>query len=82
MILMASLCQKPDQKTWGEALSPLQAYIESITRLKEANRKDRNWFTHMSTISEGAPVVGWITVVCFPPAFPTGFLDLTTRVRS
>ncbi|KAG5220596.1 Signal recognition particle [Salix suchowensis] len=74
---MAAQCQKPDQKTWGEALAPLQANIESITRLKEANRKDRNWFTHMSTISEGAPVVGWITVELKPAPYVKDIVDST-----
>ena len=37
--------------------------IEAITRAKEANRKDREWFNHLSTIAEGAGCVGWVTIV-------------------
>jgi adenylyl cyclase-associated protein len=60
---MAALCQKPEQKVFEGLLAPLQADIEAIIRLKEASRKDRDWFTHLSTVAEGAPCVGWVTVV-------------------
>jgi len=63
LILAASSCQKPDQQVLGDFLTPLQGYLEAVTRLKEASRKDREWFTHLSTVAEGAPCVGWVTVV-------------------
>jgi adenylyl cyclase-associated protein len=63
VLVVAGACKKPDQKAFGEMLSPLQGSIEAISRLKEANRKDRVWFNHLSTIAEGAPSVGWVTVV-------------------
>jgi adenylyl cyclase-associated protein len=62
---MAATCQKPDQKTIESLLGPLQADIEAITRSKEANRKDRDWFTHLTTVGEGSPCVGWVVSVCF-----------------
>ncbi|KAJ8509525.1 hypothetical protein ONZ45_g8310 [Pleurotus djamor] len=77
LLLMAASCQKPDAKIWGEVLSPLQADIEAITRLKEANRKDRTWFTHMSTVSEGAPCVGWVTVDLKPAPYVNDIKDST-----
>jgi len=63
VLLVASSCQKPDQKAFGELLGPLQASIETITRLKDSNRKEREWFNHLSTVAAGAPCVGWVTVV-------------------
>ena len=62
-LLAAAHCQKPDQQALNTLLTPLQADIEAVSRLKEANRKDREWFTHLSTVAEGAPCVGWVTVV-------------------
>lgn len=59
-LLVAGSCQKPDQKTVDGLLSPLQASIEAISRAKEANRRDRDWFNHLTLIGEGAPSVGWV----------------------
>lgn len=60
---MAGACKKPDQKAFSELLTPLQASIEKVVRLKESNRKDRDWFNHLSAVASGAPAVGWITIV-------------------
>ncbi|RDB24285.1 Adenylyl cyclase-associated protein [Hypsizygus marmoreus] len=59
-IRLSSSCQKPDQKTIESLLTPLQADIEVISRAKEANRKDRDWFTHISFLSEAGPSIGWV----------------------
>ncbi|TFK42985.1 cyclase-associated protein [Crucibulum laeve] len=59
-ILLAASCQKPDQNTMNELLKPVQASIDAIARAKEANRRDRDWFTHLTLISEGAPSAGWV----------------------
>ena len=66
-LLVVAHCQKPDQQSLSTLLTPLQANIEAVSRSKEANRKDREWFTHLSTVAEGAPCVGWVTVVRKPP---------------
>ncbi|KAF8894701.1 cyclase-associated protein [Infundibulicybe gibba] len=57
---LVGLCQQPDPKALEELLTPLQADIEAISRAKEANRKERDWFTHLTFIGEGAPSVGWV----------------------
>ncbi|RPD59148.1 cyclase-associated protein [Lentinus tigrinus ALCF2SS1-7] len=62
LLLVAGSCKKPDQSEFEKLLGPLQKDIEAITRAKEANRKDREWFNHLSTVAEGAPCVGWVTV--------------------
>jgi adenylyl cyclase-associated protein len=63
LILQASACKKPADAEFGELLKPLQADIEGINKTKEGNRKDRDWFGHLTYIAEGAPVAGWVTVV-------------------
>ena len=63
VLLVAASCKKPEQAEFEKLLTPLQKDIEAITRAKEANRKDREWFNHLSTVAEGAPCIGWITVV-------------------
>jgi adenylyl cyclase-associated protein len=65
LLLTASACQKPDQKAFGELLNPLQADIEAVTRLKQPNRKDRDWVNHLATVAEGAPCAGWVTYVSY-----------------
>ncbi|KAF8232305.1 cyclase-associated protein [Tricholoma matsutake] len=59
-IQLSSSCQKPNAKTNEALLSPLLADIEGISRAKEAGRKDRDWFTHLSFIGESGPAVGWV----------------------
>ncbi|KAG6376520.1 adenylate cyclase-associated CAP [Boletus reticuloceps] len=62
ILLMAAACKKPDRQGFEELLNPLQASIEAVTRAKEANRKERDWFNHLTAVAEGAVCVGWITV--------------------
>ncbi|KAI8999016.1 cyclase-associated protein [Trametes punicea] len=66
LLLVAASCKKPEQAEFEKLLGPLQKDIEAITRAKEANRKDREWFNHLSTVAEGAPCVGWVTVTPKP----------------
>jgi adenylyl cyclase-associated protein len=63
LIHVAASCQKPDQKVFEELLNPLEADIKAVTRVKDDNRKDRDWFTHLSTVAEGAPCIGWVAAV-------------------
>ena len=63
LLLVAASCKQPGPGDFEKLLGPLQKDIEAITRAKEANRKDREWFNHLSTVAEGAPCVGWVTVV-------------------
>jgi len=65
IIRIAAICKKPDQAAFAELLSDLQGDIEAISTIKESNRKDRDWFNHLSFVAEGSPAVAWITVV-FP----------------
>lgn len=63
LLLVVASCKQPGQAEFEKLLGPLQKDIEAITRAKEANRKDREWFNHLSTVAEGAPCVGWVTLV-------------------
>lgn len=74
-IKMAAACKKPDTKSFSALLVPLQAGIEAITRLKEANRKDRDWFTHLSVVAEGGPIVGWVQAEPKPAAYVSEVKD-------
>lgn len=44
-------------------LGPLQSDIEAINSVKDKYRKERDYSNHFSTLSEGVPAVGWVTVV-------------------
>ena len=60
---VAASCQKPDQKTLEGLLSPFPQSMEAISRAKEANRRDRDWYSHLTVVAEGAPVIGWVVNV-------------------
>ena len=63
IIRLAAACKKPDNKGLEPILLPLSNDIEAVSRAKEQFRKDRDWSGHHTVLAEGAPVVGWITVV-------------------
>ncbi|OCH90293.1 cyclase-associated protein [Obba rivulosa] len=77
LLLLAAASKKPDQATFAKILEPLQKDIEAITRAKEANRKDRDWFTHLSTVAEGGTCVGWVTVEPKPGPYVSEIKDST-----
>ncbi|KAG6845183.1 hypothetical protein H0H87_012740 [Tephrocybe sp. NHM501043] len=60
LIHLSATCQQPDQKTIESLLTPLQAGIEVIMRAKETNRKERDWFGHITFLTEVGPHVGWV----------------------
>lgn len=57
---LAGSCRKPEEKVLESLLGPFLKSIEAISRAKEANRRDRDWFSHLTIISEGAPIIGWV----------------------
>ncbi|KAF8188369.1 cyclase-associated protein [Pholiota molesta] len=57
---VVAACQKPDQKALEAVLAPFPAAIEAVSRAKEANRRDREWLSHLTLLGEGAPVIGWV----------------------
>ncbi|KAI9056890.1 hypothetical protein FKP32DRAFT_1585029 [Trametes sanguinea] len=77
LLLVAASCKKPEQAEFEKLLAPLQKDIEAITRAKEANRKDREWFNHLSAVAEGAPCVGWVTISPKPGPYVAEIKDST-----
>ncbi|EGO20989.1 hypothetical protein SERLADRAFT_452131 [Serpula lacrymans var. lacrymans S7.9] len=77
LLLIATACKKPDQTAFGTLLKPLQEGIEAVTRAKEAGRKEREWFTHLTVIAEGAVCVGWVTVEPKPGPYVSEIKDST-----
>ncbi|CCM03686.1 uncharacterized protein FIBRA_05830 [Fibroporia radiculosa] len=74
-LLLTTSCSKPDQSVFAALLAPLQKDIEDITRAKESNRKDRDWFNHLSMVAEGATCAGWVTVEPKPGPFVAEIKD-------
>jgi adenylyl cyclase-associated protein len=66
LLRTVAACQQPDQAKLWELLSPMQGNMEAIARLREANRKERDWSDHMMVMCEGAPCAGWVAVVTLP----------------
>jgi adenylyl cyclase-associated protein len=60
---VAASCQKPEQKAFEALLAPFPQSMEAISRSKEANRRDRDWYSHLTVVAEGAPVIGWVVNV-------------------
>ncbi|KAJ7694213.1 adenylate cyclase associated N terminal-domain-containing protein [Mycena rosella] len=60
LLLLAGSCQQPDKEGVEKLLVPIQANIEAITRCKDAGRKDRDWFQHITIVGDGGLGVAWI----------------------
>lgn len=70
---LVSHTKKPEvtDPQFAQLLAPINASIEKINALKDANRRS-DFFNHLNTIGEGAPVLGWIvtdTPVSYIPEF-------------
>lgn len=70
---VVSQTKKPDvsDPKFAELLAPINTNIGKVSALKDANRRS-DFFNHLNTISEGAPVLGWIvtdTPVSYVPEF-------------
>ncbi|KAJ7219130.1 cyclase-associated protein [Mycena pura] len=60
LLHLSGSCQQPDKDGLEKLLVPIQADIEAITRCKEAGRKDRDWFQHITIVGDGGLGVAWI----------------------
>lgn len=81
---LVSRTQKPDtlEAQFLEILAPMNTKIEEINVLKNSNRQSE-FFKHLNTIGEGAPVLGWIvteTPVSFIPEFKDSAQFWSNRV--
>lgn len=70
---IVSQAKRPDMSDPAlvEALKPINGNIVKINKLKDENRSSP-FFNHLNTISEGAPVLGWVvnpTPVSYIPEF-------------
>jgi hypothetical protein len=65
LLKIASACKKPDQKAFAALLTDLQTDIDTIIQHKDNNRKERDWFDHLSMIAAGVPCMAWVTMVSF-----------------
>ncbi|KAG6874080.1 hypothetical protein C0995_006937 [Termitomyces sp. Mi166 len=72
LILLSANCQQPDQKTREGLLMPLLAGIEEVTRAREKNRKERDWFGHITFLSEVGAHVGWVVNGITVEAYQSG----------
>lgn len=81
---IVSKTKKPDtlDPLFLLSLSPMNNKMEEISSLKNANRQSE-FFNHLNTIGEGAPVLGWIvteTPVSFIPEFKDSAQFWSNRV--
>lgn len=81
---IVSKTKKPDtlDPQFLQTLAPMNKIMEEISNLKNANRQSE-FFNHLNTIGEGAPVLGWIvteTPVSFIPEFKDSAQFWSNRV--
>ena len=57
-----------------EILKELQSTMGAVNDIREANRPS-SLFTHLTTVSEGIAMLGWITVDPKPADYVTEVLD-------
>ncbi|CAE6516563.1 unnamed protein product [Rhizoctonia solani] len=69
LIQCAAASAKPSDATFMSMLGPLQSDITDVNNLKNKYRKERDFGNHFSTLSEGVPAVGWVTVTPKPAPY-------------
>ena len=57
-----------------EILKELQSTMGAVNDIREANRPSP-LFNHLTTVSEGIALLGWITIEPQPTEYITGALD-------
>ena len=57
-----------------EILKELQSTMGAVSDIREANRPSP-LFNHLTTVSEGIALLGWITIEPEPTDYITGALD-------
>jgi len=68
LVAVAAKSKKPADDVMMALLKPLQANIEDIVGIKDKNRPSP-LFNHLSTVAEGIPALGWVTVSPTPAPF-------------
>ncbi|KAF8325999.1 adenylate cyclase associated N terminal-domain-containing protein [Cantharellus anzutake] len=71
LILQAAQCKKPADAAFGVLLEPFSKEIALVGEIKDSNRSNREFFNHLSTIADGIPAVGWVTVSPKPAPYVT-----------
>lgn len=74
-LALVAQTKKPDPSDTQimECLGPINKKIEELTAIKDANRRS-DFFNHLNTVAEGAPVLGWV-VTDTPTSFIPEFKD-------
>lgn len=83
-LVVALQLQKPDitDPTLPKLLEPINQRVLKIVEIKDNNRPS-SFFSHLSTISEGSPVLGWVmldTPVSFVPEFKDAASFYSNRI--
>ncbi|KAJ1309682.1 hypothetical protein OPQ81_006446 [Rhizoctonia solani] len=78
LIQCAAACAKPSDATFLTLLNPLQSDITAVNTIKDKYRKERDFGNHFSTLSEGVPAVGWVTLSPKPAPYIGEMRDSAT----
>ncbi|KAG8733396.1 hypothetical protein FRC11_006587 [Ceratobasidium sp. 423] len=78
LIQCAAASAKPSDATFMSMLGPLQSDITAVNTIKDKYRKERDFGNHFSTLSEGIPAVGWVTVSPKPAPYVGEMRDSAT----
>eukprot|EP01135_Chromosphaera_perkinsii_P005047 Nk52_evm24s311 gene=Nk52_evmTU24s311 len=75
-IVLASKAKQPSMADVPELLKPTATYLEAAQSFKDANRTSK-CFNHLSTVSDGMPALGWVTVSPKPAPYVEEFVNAT-----
>ncbi|CAE6369052.1 unnamed protein product [Rhizoctonia solani] len=78
LIQCAAASTKPSDATFMSMLGPLQSEITAVNHIKDKYRKEREFGNHFSTLSEGVPAIGWVTVSPKPAPYVGDMRDSAT----
>ncbi|CAE7231572.1 unnamed protein product [Rhizoctonia solani] len=78
LLQCAAASAKPSDATFMSMLGPLQSNITAVNTIKDKYRKERDLGNHFSTLSEGVPAVGWVTISPKPAPYVGEMRDSAT----
>ncbi|KAH8928870.1 hypothetical protein BT69DRAFT_1311331 [Atractiella rhizophila] len=77
MLVAAQVCKKPADSISEKFLGPTRAALTKAIELRDKNRAERNFASHLNSVAEGAPTLGWVMIERTPVSYCQDMIETT-----